>query len=240
MTTETARPTRRVALVTGASMGLGRALTRQLVADGWHVVIDARDGDALARATADMPASRVTAITGDVADGWHRAGLALAVEELGRLDLLVNNASTLGAPPLRRLVDVPVVEMERVHTVNALAPLALLQLVIGPLERASGRVINLSSDAAVGAYETWGAYGSSKAALDHLSAVLAVEHPALRVYAMDPGDMATEMHQRAYPGEDISDRPTPESVVPAMLRLVEGDLPSGRYTAEALAPVAGR
>jgi len=229
-----------VALITGGSKGLGRALMERLVAEGWHVVTDARDAAGLERAVAGLPGSRVTAMAGDVSDGWHRAGLGAAVADLGRLDLLVNNASVLGPSPQPRLADYPAAELARVFAVNTIAPLALAQMVMDPLERSGGRIVNVSSDAAVVAYETWGGYGSSKAALDRLTAVLAAEHPALRIYAIDPGDMATDLHQRAYPGEDISDRPAPESVVPALLRLVDGDLPSGRYAVDALAPVHGR
>ncbi len=226
-----------VALITGGSKGLGRALARRLVDDGWHVVIDARGAEGLRRAVAGWPPSRVTAIPGDVCDGWHRARLAVAAADLGRLDLLVNNASVLGPSPQPGLADYPPTELERVFAVNVIAPLSLAQMVMDLLERSGGRMVNVSSDAAVGAYEGWGGYGSSKAALDQLTAVLAAEHPGMRIYALDPGDMATDLHQQAYPGEDISDRPAPESVVPALMRLVEDDLPSGRYTADALAPL---
>jgi NAD(P)-dependent dehydrogenase (short-subunit alcohol dehydrogenase family) len=226
-----------VALVTGASQGLGRALTAELLWQGWHVVADARDGARLNRAVGQMPRpGAATTVAGDVASASHRARLAAAVREAGRLDLLVNNASALGPSPLPRLADLPLPELERVLAVNVLAPLALLQLMAGRLEASGGVVINVSSDAAVEAYEGWGGYGASKAALDQLGAVAGAEHPALRVYAFDPGDMATEMHQRAFPGEDISDRPSPESVVPALLRLVRGHLPSGRYRAADLRP----
>jgi NAD(P)-dependent dehydrogenase (short-subunit alcohol dehydrogenase family) len=237
--TRTRHDRERVALITGGSRGLGRALARRLVGEGWHVVIDARGADGLAAATAGWPASRVTAIPGDVSDGWHRARLAVAADDLGRLDLLVNNASVLGPTPLPALADYPPAALERVFAVNTIAPLALAQMVMGLLEGSGGRIVNVSSDAAVAAYEGWGGYGSSKAALDQLTAVLAAEHPGIRVYSMDPGDMATDLHQQAYPGEDISDRPAPESVVPAVMRLVEGDLPSGRYAVDALAPVRG-
>ena len=240
MTTTKRISTRPVALITGGSRGLGRALTERLVHDGWHVVTDGRDPAVLANVAATLPASRITALAGDVSDDWHRAGLAVAVAELGRLDLLVNNASVLGPSPQPGLADYPVAELERVFAVNAIAPIALAQIVMPLLQRSGGRIVNVSSDAAVGAYEGWGGYGSSKAALDQLTAVLAAEHPEMPVYAIDPGDMATEMHQRAYPGEDISDRPSPESVVPALLRLIDGDLPSGRYGVDALVPVHGR
>ena len=230
----------RVALVTGASAGLGRALAAELLWRGWHVIGDGRDAARLSRAAAEMPRpGAMAAVPGDVASPVHRARLAAAVREAGRLDLLVNNASALGPSPLLPLADLPLWELERVLAVNVVAPLALFQLLAGRLEEGEGAVVNVSSDAAVEAYEGWGGYGASKAALDHLSAVAAAEHPGLRVYAFDPGDMATDMHQRAFPGEDISDRPSPESAVPSLLRLARGDLPSGRYRAAGLgAPVA--
>jgi NAD(P)-dependent dehydrogenase (short-subunit alcohol dehydrogenase family) len=222
--------TPQTALLTGASLGLGRALATALNADGWHLVVDARDGDRLAATVAGLPfPDRVTALAGDVADPAHRSELAAAVPD--RLDLLVNNASDLGPSPLLSLAELPLPAFERVLAVNTVAPLALVQLLLPALRRGGGRVLQISSDAAVEAYTGWGGYGASKAALDQLSAVLAVEEPELRVYAVDPGDMATGMHQAAFPGEDISDRPTPESVVPALLRLVAGRPPSGRYRA---------
>ncbi|MBV9832219.1 MAG: SDR family oxidoreductase [Marmoricola sp.] len=213
------------ALVTGASRGLGRALTEQLVRDGWHVVVDARHAADLAF---DSPA--VTVVPGDVADPAHRRRLVQVVDDLGGLDLLVNNASLLGPSPQPRLVDYPLDVLTEVLAVNVLAPLALVQ-ALHPLLRQDARVIDVSSDAAVEAMDGWGGYGASKAALDHLTAVLAVEEPQLRVYSVDPGDMRTAMHQEAFPGEDISDRPLPESVVPALRALVAGELPSGRYRA---------
>ena len=213
------------AVVTGASRGLGRALTDQLVRDGWRVVVDARHAADLAF---DSPS--VTAVPGDVADAVHRRRLAAAVDDLGGLDLLVNNASLLGPSPQPRLVDYPLDVLSDVLTVNVVAPLALVQ-ALHHLFRQDARVIDVSSDAAVEAMDGWGGYGASKAALDHLTAVLAVEEPQLRVYSVDPGDMRTAMHQEAFPGEDISDRPLPESVVPALRALVAGELPSGRYRA---------
>ena len=222
------------ALVTGASRGLGLALATALSAQGWRLVLDARDGDRLAAAVAALPfPDLVTALPGDVADPAHRAALAAAVPD--RLDLLVSNASDLGPSPLPPLADLPLAAFERVLAVNTVAPLALVQLLLPALRRAGGRVLQVSSDAAVEAYAGWGGYGASKAALDQLSGVLAVEEPGLRVYAVDPGDMATDMHQAAFPGEDVSDRPAPSSVVPALLRLVTGALPSGRYRAADLA-----
>jgi NAD(P)-dependent dehydrogenase (short-subunit alcohol dehydrogenase family) len=224
-----------IALVTGASRGLGRALATALSARGWRLVVDARDADRLAATTAALPRpDLVTALAGDVADPGHRAALSAAVGD--RLDLLVNNASDLGPSPLPLLADLRPEAFTRVLAVNTVAPLALTQLVLPALTRAGGRVLDVSSDAAVEAYPGWGGYGASKAALDQLTAVLAVEHPALRFYAVDPGDMATDMHQAAFPGEDVSDRPAPETVVPALLRLVDGDLPSGRYRATELVP----
>jgi NAD(P)-dependent dehydrogenase (short-subunit alcohol dehydrogenase family) len=235
MTSPTQQTARPVALVTGASRGLGRALSTALADRGWHLVLDARDPQRLA-STAEQLArtTRVTALAGDVADPAHRQALAGAVAAAGRLDLLVNNASVLGPSPLVPLAEHPLDVLEEVYAVNVFAPLALVQLLLWPLQRSHGRVLNLSSDAAVEAYPGWGGYGSAKAALDHLSGVLAVEQPQLRIYAVDPGDMSTDLHQAAFPGEDISDRPGPETVVPALLRLVDGNLPSGRYRASEL------
>jgi NAD(P)-dependent dehydrogenase (short-subunit alcohol dehydrogenase family) len=218
-----------VALVTGASQGLGLALTRALAADGWRVVVDARHAETLHAAVGHLPG--VTAVPGDVADPAHRAELATRVSDLGRLDLLVHNASALGPSPLPPLAAYPLAELERVHRVDVLAPLALTQLLLPALRATRGTLVTVSSDAAVEAYPGWGGYGSAKAALDQLTAVLAVENPDLHVYAVDPGDMNTAMHQRAFPGEDVSDRPAPETVVPALLRLARGEVPSGRHRA---------
>ncbi len=225
-----------VALVTGASQGLGRALATTLAERGWYVVVDARTPDALAAAAAGLP--NVVAVAGDIADPVHRAALAAAVDTFGRLDLLVNNASALGPSPLPRLADFPPDVLAEVFATNVLAPLALAQLLLPALRGSGGVIVDVSSDAAVEAYEGWGGYGASKAALDQLSAVLAVEEPTLRVYAVDPGDMRTAMHQRAFPGEDISDRPLPETVVPAVLRLLDVRPASGRYRAAEWAPLA--
>jgi NAD(P)-dependent dehydrogenase (short-subunit alcohol dehydrogenase family) len=220
------------AIVTGASKGLGLALTRALSGRGWSVVVDARDGVALRTATAGL--AGVVPVPGDVAEADHRAELVAAVTDLGRLDLLVNNASTLGASPLPTLESLPLDLYRRILEVNVVAPLALVQATLPLLRAANGRIIAVTSDAGVEGYDTWGGYGSSKAALEQLSNVLAVEEPGVRVYWVDPGDMRTEMHQDAFPGKDISDRPPPEASVPGLLALVEGDLPSGRYTAKAL------
>ncbi len=228
----------KVALITGISMGLGHALAAELGGRGWLVVGDARDAARLTRAAHSLPDPRaVVAIPGDVADPAHRRQLAEAVAAEGRLDLVVNNASVLGPSPQPPLAGYPIADLERVFAVNAIAPFALLQLVLPLLGRSGGRVINISSDAAVEAYAGWGGYGSAKAALDQLTAVLAVEHHGLRVYAFDPGDMATDLHRQAAPGEDVSGLPAPTEVVPALMRLVTGDEPSGRYRAADLAAV---
>jgi NAD(P)-dependent dehydrogenase (short-subunit alcohol dehydrogenase family) len=218
-----------VALITGASRGLGRAAARALAGRGWSLVADARGADDLAGALREF--GDVAVIAGDVTSPGHRADLAAAVRRLGRLDVLVNNASSLGPSPLPPLRGYGLDELRRVYETNVLAPLALIQLLTGPLEAAGGAIINVSSDAAIEAYPGWGGYGSSKAALDQLTAVLATEESGLRCYAFDPGDMRTDMHQQAFPGEDISDRPDPESVVPALLRLIDERPPSGRYRA---------
>jgi NAD(P)-dependent dehydrogenase (short-subunit alcohol dehydrogenase family) len=229
----------RVAVVTGASMGLGRALAEELSWRGWRLVIDARDEARLRAAVEALPLPRrVTAIAGDVADAAHRRALAAAVEEHGRLDLLVNNASVLGPSPRPPLRALPPEELMRILQVDAVAPLALAGRLLPLLEAAEGRLVNVTSDAAVEAYAGWGGYGAAKAALDQLSAVLAVEHPRVAVYAFDPGDMATALMQEAYPGEDVSGLPAPETVVPALMRLVDGSLPSGRYRAADLRPAA--
>jgi NAD(P)-dependent dehydrogenase (short-subunit alcohol dehydrogenase family) len=224
--TRTSQPT---ALVTGASKGLGRALARSLAGRGWRLVIDARSSAALSTVAADLPGA--VAVRGDVTDPVHRNALAAAVETFDRLDLLVNNASDLGPSPLPALGRYPLDAFRSVYETDVVAPLALTQTLLPELRASGGTVVNISSDAAVEAYPGWGGYGSAKAALDQLSAVLAAEEPDLRVYAVDPGDMRTDMHQAAFPGEDISDRPEPETVVPALLRLLDERPPSGRYRA---------
>jgi len=226
-----------VAVVTGASRGLGLALTRALAERGWDVVVDARnraDLDAAAAHVSVTPPGRITAIAGDVADPDHRRALADAVAERGRLDALVNNASLLGPSPQPTLARYPLDVLARVYEVNVFAPLALTQLMLPWLDAAGGRILNITSDAAVEPYEGWGGYGSSKAALEQLTRVLVNEHPNLYVYVVDPGDMRTQMHQEAFPDEDISDRPLPEDSVPGLLELLEGDRPSGRYQARQL------
>src|ERR1700730_1575897 len=225
----------RVALITGASRGLGLALARTLAGRGWVLVIDGRDPMALDEAATELAdLTTVRAMAGDVADADHRQALLGIVAELGRLDLLVNNASVLGPSPQPGLADYPLDVLEEGFRVNVVGPLGLIQLALPYLRLAGGRIINVTSDAAVEAYEGWGGYGSSKAALEQLSAVLAAEHPRLRIYRVDPGDLRTQLHQDAFPGEDISDRPPPEVAVPGLLALIDGDRPSSRYQAHAV------
>jgi NAD(P)-dependent dehydrogenase (short-subunit alcohol dehydrogenase family) len=227
------RTTLKTAIVTGASRGLGLALARALGERGWRLVIDARGSEELERARLELTElTEVAALAGDVADEWHRT--ALVEEAGGRIDLLVNNASALGPSPLPPVAELPLERYEQVLRVNAVAPLGLTQRVLARMS-AGGRIVNVTSDAAVEAYEGWAGYGSSKAALEQITRVLAAERPDLRVYVVDPGDMRTRMHQDAFPGEDISDRPPPEESVPGLLELIEADLPSGRYDARELA-----
>jgi NAD(P)-dependent dehydrogenase (short-subunit alcohol dehydrogenase family) len=218
------------ALITGASRGLGLELARALAGRGWRLVVDARGGEALEAARAELAAAGadVVAIPGDVAHESHR--LALAAAAGGRLDVLVNNAGLLGPSPLPALADYPLAALEEVLRANTIAPLRLIQLAL-PLLVEGGRIVDVTSDAAVEPYPGWGGYGASKAALEQLTRVLAAERPDLRVYAFDPGDMRTRMHQDAFPGEDISDRPPPADSVPPLLELLDGDLASGRYRA---------
>jgi NAD(P)-dependent dehydrogenase (short-subunit alcohol dehydrogenase family) len=235
MTNKT-QPDKPTALITGASKGFGRAVARQLSVRGWRLVVDARDEAALNEAATEL--HDVVAVAGDVTDPLHREALAAAVDVLGGIDLLVNNASELGPSPLPPLRDYPLDAARAVFETNVIAPLALIQLLLPTLASAGATIVNISSDAAVEAYEGWGGYGSSKSALDHLSAVLAAEEPRVRVYALDPGDMRTDMHQRAFPGEDITDRPEPAAAVPALLRLIDERPTSGRYRAADLAAVS--
>ena len=226
------------AIITGGSRGFGRAVAADLTAAGWDVVLDGRDEPALAEAAHQLGA-RAHPIVGDVTDPAHRAQLVDVARELGGLDLLVNNASDLGPSPLPQLASVSLDALARLLETNVVAPLALIQRSLPLLAASSGAVVNVTSDAAVEAYEGWGAYGLTKAALEQLSHVLSVEEPDLRVWWLDPGDMRTEMHQAAFPGEDISDRPLPDLVAPAIARLVRTRPPSGRVTAaELLAGVA--
>lgn len=223
----------RVAIITGASRGLGLALARRLAHDGYRLVIDARGVDDLEQTRAELAqVTTVIAIPGDVSDPDHRRRLLDAAA--GQLDLLVNNASVLGPSPQPRLADYPLDTLETVYRTNVIAPLGLIQLALPLLRRAQGVVINLTSDAALEAYEGWGGYGSSKAALEQVSRILAAEESQVRVYWVDPGDMNTRMHQEAYPGEDITDRPLPEASVPGLIELIQRNRPSGRYAARDL------
>ena len=220
------------ALITGASRGLGLALARALADRGWQLTIDARVAADLERVAAELDHhTDVRALPGDVADDWHRQALIDATP--GRIDLLVNNASVLGPSPQPSLAGYPLDVLRHVYEVNVISPLALTQLAL-PLMSARGCIVNVTSDAAREPYEGWGGYGSAKAALEQATAILAAEHPDLRIYAVDPGDMRTRMHQEAFPGEDISDRPPPEESVPGLLALIESELPSGRYDARAV------
>jgi NAD(P)-dependent dehydrogenase (short-subunit alcohol dehydrogenase family) len=228
---------RRTALITGASRGLGQALARRLAADGWNLVVDGRDGAALARARAAIDAAGpgdVVALTGDVTDPVHVTALVGAAAAQGRLELVVNNAGTLGPHPLPHVAALHAGDLERALRTNVVAPLRVVQAALPHLRAARGAVVNVSSDAAVEGYAGWGAYGATKAALEQLSRVLAAEEEGVHVYWVDPGDMRTQMHQDAFPGEDISDRPTPESRVPGIVRLVDDRPPSGRYRVDDL------
>ena len=215
------------ALVTGGSAGLGRELVLALADRGWQVVTDARRPERLV--ALDHPA--ITTIPGDITDATHRAALVDAVDRLGGLDLLVHNASTLGPTPLRPLEEVTIEDLQHVWRTNLGAPLVFTTALLPRLRARRGILLSVSSDAAVEHYEGWGLYGASKAGLDHLTQTFAAESPEVTAYAVDPGDMRTEMHQAAFPGEDISDRPLPATVVPHLLALIERRPPSGRYRA---------
>lgn len=230
------QPLYRTALITGASRGLGLALSRALAARGWNLIITAHDPQRL-RAVRDELAvqTHVAMLAGDITDAGHRSALAVLARGHAGLDAVVNNAGILGPSPQPELLNYPIDVLMDVYATNVIAPLALLQAVRSEL-KPNARIINITSDAAVNAYSGWGGYGSSKAAFEQLSAIMAVENPQLRVYWADPGDMRTDMHQAAFPGEDISDRPLPESRVPGLIVLLEGNRPSGRYVSADLAP----
>ena len=231
----------KTAVITGASRGLGLALARALASDGYTLVLDARDGRAVRAAAAGLPrGTRVTALRGDITDPAHRAELRQAAEDLGGPSLLINNAGTLGASPLPALADYPIGELRDAFEVNVLAPIALTQLLLPGLRRLGGAVLSITSDAAVEAYAGWGGYGAAKAALEQACNVLAAEDNTVRVWWVDPGDLRTRMHQQAFPGADISDRPLPEAVTPAFTRLISQRLPSGRYRAADLMPSGAR
>lgn len=226
---------RDVAVVTGASRGLGLAITRALVAGGWSVVVDGRAGHDLMAAVSDLTGpGEAVAIPGDVADPDHRQRLVEAATVIGPVRLIVNNASYLGPSPQPVLADYPLDTLRRVYEVNVVAPLALIQAFLPLMAETGGVIVNITSDAGVEGYPGWGGYGSSKAALEQVSRVLAAEQPQLRVYWVDPGDMNTRMQQEAFPGEDVTDRPPPEESVPGLLALAKGDLPSGRYQARSV------
>jgi NAD(P)-dependent dehydrogenase (short-subunit alcohol dehydrogenase family) len=219
-----------VAIVTGGSRGLGKALTEGLLARGWTVVTDARHAADLKGLTTELgDPERLVTIAGDVTDEQHLGALVAAARALGRLDLVVNNAGGLGPSPLPRLADYPLDALSELFVVNVVAPMRLIQLALPMLRESGGAVIDITSDAGRGAYEGWGGYGATKAALEQISNVLSAEEPGVRVYWVDPGDLRTQMHQDAFPGEDISDRPLPEVSVPGLIALAEGDRPSGRY-----------
>jgi len=227
------------ALITGASRGLGLALARQLAQNGWGLVIDARGKKELEEVRLGLSEkTKVIAIPGDVTLEPHRKRLAKAADELGGLDALINNASFLGPSPQPSLLEYPLDVLEKVYETNVIAPLGLIQTLF-PALKLDACVMNITSDAGVEAYEGWGGYGSSKAALEHLTHIFAEENPSLRVYWVDPGDMQTQMQQEAFPGEDISDRALPEESVPGLLALIEGNLPSGRYRTQELVRSTG-
>jgi NAD(P)-dependent dehydrogenase (short-subunit alcohol dehydrogenase family) len=226
------------AIVTGASRGLGLALARALAERGWRLAIDARGAAPLEAAREQLAGlTDIASVVGDVTDEAHRQELVAAAG--GPIDLVVNNASVLGPSPLPAVADLAAEDLEEILRANVVGPLGLIRLAL-PHMSEGGRIVNVTSDAAVEPYEGWGGYGSSKAALEQLTRILAAERPDLRVYTVDPGDMRTRMHQDAFPGEDISDRPPPEASVPGLLALIEGELPSGRYAARELAADAGR
>ena len=227
------------ALITGASRGLGLALARQLVQKGWGLVIDARGKKALEQVREELSAkTKVIAIPGDVTAESHRKKLLKAAQELGGLDALVNNASLLGPSPQPPLLEYPLDVLEDVYRANVIAPLAIIQTLRATL-KPDACILDVTSDAGVEAYGGWGGYGSSKAALEHLSHILAEENPSLRIYWVDPGDMRTQMQQEAFPDEDISDRPLPEESVPGLIALIEGKAPSGRYRAREVVEPTG-
>ena len=226
---------KKTALITGASRGLGLAIATALAQEGWQLILNGRNPEALLKAQTALSAlTEVEAISGDIMDEIHLIQFPQRITPFGQLDLVINNASTIGPSPQPALLDYPIETIHQIFHTNVIAPLSLLQKIRAYLHP-KAIIINISSDASVEAYEGWGGYGASKAALDHLTAILAVEQPNWRVYAVDPGDMQTQMHQEAFPNEDISDRPLPEEVaVPALLCLIKKEWKSGRYRAQQL------
>lgn len=229
-----------VALITGASRGLGETLSHFLAGQGYDLVVTARRADLLDKTAHALTqyGGRVIPLVGDVASAAHREKLANAVRTLGRLDLLVNNASILGPTPLPDLAAYPLDQLAQVYTVNVLAPLGLVQATLPELKVSRGLVVNISSDAAIGAYPSWGGYGSSKVALDLISLTLAkeLETEGVTVVSVDPGDMRTDMHQEANAGSDISHLPTPDATLPFWAWLLGQEraaLNGGRFEAQA-------
>ena len=220
-----------VAIITGASRGLGAALASELAERGWELILDARGSDALQQVAGQLPSTQVDAIAGDVRDPEHRQALVDAAVLRGGIDLLVNNASGLGPSPQPNLADYPLDVLTQLYDTNVIAPLALIQLALPGLRQRAGTIVNITSDAGQEPFAGWGGYGSTKAALEQLGNILGAEEPDVQVYTFDPGDMRTQMHQEAFPNEDISDRPEPETVVPAFLALLAGTPASGRYRA---------
>lgn len=219
------------ALITGASRGLGLALARSYAADGWALVVDGRHPHDLAAAVAPLAeGAQVVPVVGDITDEVHRSDLAIAAQSLGGLDLLVLNAGTLGPSPLSPLSQLRLGDLRTTLEANLVAQLGIVQALL-PHLRAGATIVAVTSDAALEPYEGWGAYAAAKAGFEQLAAVLGAERPDLHVLRVDPGDMRTQMHQDAFPGEDISDRPLPEESVPGIRALIDGGLPSGRYRA---------
>lgn len=243
MTTNTSPRPVGTAVVTGASRGFGRAVAAQLAELGWNLVLDARTPTDLQRAAAELGElgpGKIHALAGDITLPEHAARLIETAVRTGGFSLLVNNAGILGPSPQPRLAGYPLDVLEEVLDVYVVAPLRIIQLALPHLRERAGVIVNVTSDAAIEAYEGWGGYGSAKAALEQMSNVLSAEEPTVRVYWLDPGDMRTRMHQDAFPGEDIGDRPLPEARAPALIRLLEEAPPSGRYTAQQFLEPAAR